>query len=181
MIEGFLFFLVLVFLIPSLLLTLYALATYRALSKLKAGYRVAVTLLLASTLSLATTQMAKLPIEYASLLGTVLMLILATQIALGMNISIIPFEKRTTEEERRNMFLSFSIILAIIFLWGFSNAMTKPTYSIDFMHFLDYRSVVKLGKFAYFFISSFVLFVEAAAIAFSYFLVCYIVIKAIKS
>ena len=181
MIEGLIFFLVVVFLIPSLLLTLYALAVYRILSKLKIISRIAIILATAAFLSAITTFMPKLPVEYSSMLGTTLMIILATQIALGMAISITPFERETTEKQRTYMFLSFSVILAVVFLWGFSSVMSTPSHAMDFLHLVDYRSVLKLGRFAFLFFSTFLVFIESAILSLAHFFLCFVVVKILKS
>ncbi len=180
MVEGLIFFLVVVFLIPSLLLTLYALVIYRALSRLKI-IRIAIILATAAFLSAITTFMPKLAVEYSSLLGTALMITLATQIALGMAISITPFERETTEKQRTYMFVSFSVILAVVFLWGFSSVMSTPSSAMDFLHLVDYRSALKLGRFSFLFFSTFLVFVESAILSLAHFSVCYAVIRVLKS
>ncbi len=181
MIEAFLFFLVVMFLIPSLLLTLYALAVYRILRRFRGVHRLAITLMTPALLSTITALISRLSMKYASLFGTAFMAVFATQVALGMIASITPFEKLTSERQRTYMFISFSVVMAIIFLWGFSSVMGTPPPTMDFMHFVDYRSVLKLGRFTFRFISSFLVFAESAALSLAYFSVCYAAIRISKS
>ena len=169
----FIIFIFTIFLIPSVAVSLYALATHRLLKDLKVRVKLATLVTGAVILSLIQISLTYLPIEYASLLGTALLIISATHIALGMNTSLIPFENRISEKQKTFMILSFSLVLAIIALWSFSSVMGTPSGSIDVLGFVDYRSVMKYGKVAFHFISSLILYMESILVALGYYALCY--------
>ncbi len=169
---SFFYFVVLLFLIPSLALSIYAWIIYRFLSRIKSRLRLLVPPTSALLLATFTTFSTNLPLSY-SLLGSAFIFVHATEVAMGIVTPIHIFESKTTEKQRKYMVLLFSVILAILFMRGFASVMGTPAPTMGLLGLIDYRDVLKFGKTVFHFTSALLPYLEVTLISTVFYALCY--------
>jgi len=172
-ITAFAYFIVLIFLIPSLAISVYALLIYKLISKVKSRARYFIPPLLALFLAILITLSTNFPVSFATMFGYLFMFVYATEVATGMITPIFAFESRTTEKQRSYIILAFSLVLAILFMRGFASVMGTPTPTMGLLGLIDYRDVLKFGKTVFHFVSAMLPYFEIVALSAVFYTLCY--------
>ncbi len=177
--TAFIYFAVLIFMIPSLIISVYALLIYRIISKMDVKVRVLIPPIIASVVAIAIPAITTIfqPFDLDSiaikLFGYIFTFVYGTVIASAIITPIFIFESRTTSRQRTYMILAFSVILAIIFMRAFAMVMGTPSPSVGLLGLIDYRSILSLGKIPFHFISTMLPYIETTCISAIFYTACY--------
>jgi len=176
--TAFVYFVVLIFMIPSFIISLYALLIYKLISKIKVDRKAkvlippAMALVIAVIISQPYNAFPNSAIAI-KLFGYIFTFIYGTEMAAGMITPIFIFESRTTYRQRKYMILAFSVILAILFMRAFATVMGTPSPSVGLLGLLDYRTILKLGKIPFHFISAILPYLEMVCTSTIFYTICY--------
>ncbi len=176
--TAFIYFVFLIFVIPSLIVTLYALLIYKMISRIESRLRILIPPAIALLLAIAFPAIAGIfqPFDPNSiaikLLGYVFTFVYGTIIASAIITPIFIFESRTTSRQRTYMILAFSVILAIVFMRAFAMVMGTPSPSVGLLGLIDYRSILS-SKIPFHFISTMLPYIEITCISAIFYTACY--------
>jgi hypothetical protein len=157
--------------IPSLIVALYALLIYKMISRIERRLRILIPPVMALSVAIAFTAIAGIfqPFDPNSitikLFGYVFAFVYGTVIASAIITPIFVFENRTSYGQRRYMILSFSAVLAVMFMKGFASVMGMPSHSVGLLGIIDYRSLLSLGKPLFHLFSVLIPYIEIAFVS----------------
>ena len=181
-VAAFAYFVALIFAIPSLLLSLYAVFIYKLISKVKSRFRFFIPPAMALTICFAQVAMV-FAFDYnpmaISMFGNFLLLIIATEMAAGIITPLFVFESRTTEKQRIYMVIAFAAVLTILFMRSFASVMGTPSPSFGLTGFFSI-DLMKLGKGAFHFVVAMLLYLELTILSAIFYAFCYLILEVTK-
>jgi hypothetical protein len=167
----FIYFVFLIFMIPSLIVTLYALLIYKMISRIERRLRILIPPAIALSLAITLPAIVGIfqPFDPNSIaikvFGYMFAFVYGTIIASAIITPFFILENRTSYGQRRYMILSFSAVLAVMFMRGFANAIGTPSPDVGLLGVVDYLSLLSLGKPLFHLLSALIPYIEIAFIS----------------